>query len=388
MLQTEHRLTVGSARDLSALSDRSIDLIVTSPPYPMIEMWDDSFAAQDESGVIARALAAGTGPEAFEAMHRILDEVWRECLRVLKEGAFACINIGDATRTLGGGFRLYPNHARLVSAFLQLGFRSLPAVLWRKQTNGPTKFMGSGMLPAGAYVTLEHEYILIFRKGEKRRFVEADKRRRRESAFFWEERNAWFSDIWDLKGVRQEQARSPGPLFDGAVPAAEAGRTRSAAFPFEIPYRLISMYSLRGEVVLDPFLGTGTTCAAALAAGRSSIGYEVDRDMAEAGRRLIAELAPQMNRRTRRRFNEHLAFIRDYEERKGKRPKHHNDYYGFPVLTGQEKELRIPYVEEIVFDREKITAFYRENGKIEDDRPARLCRKSAEGGTRPQGEEQ
>ena len=69
----------------------------------------------------------------------------------------------------------------------------MPAILWRKPTNAPNKFMGSGMLPPNAYVTLEHEYILMFRWGAKREFSqEEQKRSRRESAYFWEERNGWF----------------------------------------------------------------------------------------------------------------------------------------------------------------------------------------------------
>ena len=121
------------------------------------------------------------------------------------------------------------------------------------------------MLPAGAYVTLEHEYILILRKGTKREFNKAEERQnRRESAIFWEERNAWFSDVWmDVKGTGQE-------LFKKAT------RSRSAAFPFEVAYRLINMFSVRGDTVLDPFLGTGTTTAAAMACGRHSLGFELD----------------------------------------------------------------------------------------------------------------
>jgi DNA modification methylase len=91
---------------------------------------------------------------------------------------------------------------------LKLGFTNLPNILWRKQTNAPNKFMGSGMMPPGAYVTLEHEHILIFRNGGKRQFnSQKEKTNRRQSAFFWEERNQWFSDVWmDLKGARQKIA--------------------------------------------------------------------------------------------------------------------------------------------------------------------------------------
>ena len=244
---------------MAAIASNSVDLVVTSPPYPMIEMWDNSFAMQNPT--IDAAIAKGQGQLAYEMMHALLDQVWHEVARVLKPGAIACINIGDATRKLGTTFSLYPNHSRIIQSFLSLGMHNLPNIIWRKPTNAPNKFMGSGMLPTGAYVTLEHEWILLFRKQGKRPFDEEQERlARHENAYFWEERNHWFSDVWQLKGTIQK-------LSDPEV------RQRSAAFPYEIPFRLILMYSLRGDVVLDPFAGTATTALAALATGRNSIGY-------------------------------------------------------------------------------------------------------------------
>ena len=103
----------------------------------------------------------GDGNSAFELMHRLFHNMWGEVFRVLKYGGIACINIGDATRTIHKHFRLYLNHARILSKCIELGFSNLPNIIWRKQTNAPNKFMGSGMLPPGAYVTLEHEYVLF-----------------------------------------------------------------------------------------------------------------------------------------------------------------------------------------------------------------------------------
>ena len=133
------------------MSNESIDLVVTSPPYPMIEMWDQIFTSQNEK--IGRALNKKDGPTAFELMHQELDKVWDELYRVLKVGGIACINIGDATRTINSHFALYTNHSRIQTYMQKLGFSALPAILWRKQTNAPNKFMGSGMMPPGAYVT-------------------------------------------------------------------------------------------------------------------------------------------------------------------------------------------------------------------------------------------
>ena len=154
---TSHTIINSSSSNMSKLEDKSIDLIVTSPPYPMIEMWDEMFSKQ--SCEIADSLASGEGNRAFELMHLILDKTWKECDRVLKDGGFVCINIGDATRTINDNFQLYSNHTRVIDSFVTMGYSVLPDIHWRKRTNSPNKFMGSGMYPAGAYVTYEHEYI-------------------------------------------------------------------------------------------------------------------------------------------------------------------------------------------------------------------------------------
>ncbi len=329
-MRTKIRVLHGSAMDAAAIASESVDLIVTSPPYPMIEMWDETFIAPDAS--IGRNLAAGKGPAAFESMHCILDEAWRECDRVLRPGGLACVNIGDATRTLSGDFQLYSNHSRILKAFLDLGYAVLPDILWRKQTNAPTKFMGSGMLPVGAYVTYEHEYVLIMRKGRRRRFQDAgEKQRRRESAFFWEERNAWFSDVWfDIKGTPQALV-------------TEADRKRSAAFPFELAYRLVSMFSIKGDHVLDPFAGTGTTLSAALTAGRNATGVELDASLVATCRDVLGATPGFANDYVRERLVRHMAFVRDRVGASGPM-KYVNRHYGFPVMTAQERDLLIPDV--------------------------------------------
>jgi len=324
-MKTNHKVIYSSSKTMKAIPPESVDLIVTSPPYPMIEMWDDMFARQSAS--VKKALAKGEGINAFELMHQVLDPVWREVYRVLKFGGFACINIGDATRTIKDNFVLYPNHMRILKSALELGFSALPCILWRKQTNAPNKFMGSGMLPAGAYVTLEHEYILILRKGPKREFKkEADKKIRRESAIFWEERNSWFSDVWfDVKGT-------PQALVD------KDARQRSAAYPFEVAYRLINMYSAKGDVVIDPFLGTGTTTAAAMALGRNSIGYEIDPALENVIDRIKDVIIESSRHLIRRRLTRHMEFVVHRLKTKGGL-KHNNAHYGFPVMASQEREI-------------------------------------------------
>lgn len=310
---------------MSELPDECVDLGVTSPPYPMIAMWDKIFAHQNKK--VGEALNKNNGPLAFELMHQELDKVWHELFRVLKDGAIACVNIGDATRTIDGRFALFTNHARILSYMQQIGFSALPLILWRKQTNAPNKFMGSGMMPPGAYVTLEHEYILILRKGNKKEFKsDLEKRLRRESSFFWEERNIWFSDIWmDLKGAPQN-------LFHNK------SRNRSAAFPFELPYRLINMFSVKGDTILDPFLGIGTTLYAAMATRRNSVGYEIDIDLRNAIVSNCAGIVAFANRRIDERLQNHLQFV-EMQKEKNKKFKYTNKHYSFPVMTSQETDL-------------------------------------------------
>jgi DNA modification methylase len=338
-METTHRVVVGDARELDR-PDESVDLVVTSPPYPMIEMWDDAFTAMDSA--VGEALERGDGQRAFEAMHDVLDEVWAQVARVLRPGGIACVNVGDATRTLDGQFRVYPNHARVLSAFGELGFDPLPDILWRKPANSAAKFMGSGMLPTNAYVTLEHEYVLVFRKGGTREF-EPGSDRRYEAAYFWEERNRWFSDVWtDVTGERQGLADDG----DGNDAGTEKLRERSAAFPFTVPYRLVNMYSVYGDTVLDPFWGTGTTSLAAMVAGRNSVGVERVPEFAAVFDERVADL-PELSRSVvRERFARHREFVHETRE-DGDDFAYESRHYDFPVRTKQERDIRLYAVEDV-----------------------------------------
>ena len=351
-MQTKHSIIFQDSRELSAINDQSIDLVVTSPPYPMIEMWDEQFIKMDPA--IALFLENGEYGRTFESMHLLLDEVWQELYRVMKEGALACINIGDATRTINSRFQLFANHARIQRKFFDLGFDILPLILWRKQTTAPNKFMGSGMLPAGAYVTLEHEYILIFRKGNKRIFASAEEKQNRlTSAFFWEERNTWFSDLWDFKGARQE-------INNRQL------RSRSAAYPVILPFRLINMYSVFGDAVLDPFSGTGTTSLAAMAAGRDSIGFEVDSSFSDLVKERVILDLPALKKYNADRINNHLDFVRRRMKEKGEL-KYINSYFGFPVMTRQEKDLRLVFIKSVLeMENNCFTVSYCEDQSVKN----------------------
>ncbi len=332
-MKTIHKILYQDSRNLKNIPSESVDLIVTSPPYPMIDMWDEMYGNQNPD--ILNALSCGDGLLAYRLMHEILNSVWDEVFRVLKDGRFACINIGDATRKVKDDFCLYPNHARILNYLLEIGFSVLPDILWRKQANTPNKFMGSGMLPAGAYVTLEHEYILIVRKGSKREFrTETEKENRRESALFWEERNIWYSDIWtDIKGKEQK-------LSNGS------SRLRSGAFPFELAYRLINMYSVKGDVILDPFLGTGTTVTAAMTSARNSIGVEIDESFQYCFDSFLSHIVEFSNEYLLNRLQKHLDFLKR-RTNESKPMKYINKHYSFPIVTSQEQSILFNSLEEV-----------------------------------------
>ena len=276
-MRTKHKIIFGDSRFMEEIDNSSIHLIVTSPPYPMINIWDNLFAKEDpwikesleflESNKksLSEQKIIKIAQEIFERMHRVLLEpVWEQFPRILVNGGIVCINIGDATRNIGGIFRLFPNHIKIIEFFEKLGFVTLPYILWKKPTNKPNAFLGSGFLPPNAYVTLDVEYILIFRKGKPRKFP-PKYRMRYESKYTKEERDKWFSQIWeDIKGDRQ------------TLPNLQR---RTASFPEEIPRRLIRMFSIKGDTVLDPFLGLGTTTKVAIETNRNSIGFEIDSSL-------------------------------------------------------------------------------------------------------------
>jgi modification methylase len=329
-LKTIHRIVYGdSAGELRRLPRESVDLLVTSPPYPMIEMWDDLFCGLEPD--IRRMLDKGDGDSAHAAMCRVLDEVWMSADRCVKRGGMLCVNMGDATRTVGGTFKLYPNHSSVGASLLGRGYDALPEILWRKTSNKPNKFMGSGMLPPGAYVTQEHEYIMTYRKSGSRRFTtEGERANRRKSGYFWEERNVWFSDLWgDLRGERQS-TKGMGP------------RARSAAFPFELAHRLVCMFSVQNDLVLDPFAGTGMTTLAAMVAGRNSVAIELDPRLRDTIESRIGKVVEFGNRHNEERLRRHLMFS-------GGRPgmRHRSQPYGFPVMTRQETTLQLPVLSSV-----------------------------------------
>ena len=177
--------------------------------------------------------------------------------------------------------------------------------------------------------------------------MKEDKLRRQKSAFFWEERNVWFSDIWeDLKGTKQNNINIEI-------------RERSGAYPFELAYRLINMFSLREDTVLDPFLGTGTTSMAAMATARNSIGYEIDPNF---GKHLFSRfegIVDFSNQLIENRISNHLRFVKERVKAKGGLG-YVSKVYGFPVITSQETEITFDELNKVSKKENEVEVEYKE----------------------------
>jgi site-specific DNA-methyltransferase (adenine-specific) len=226
-------------------------LVVTSPPYWTLKEY--------------RHTAGQMGHiEDYEEFLSELDSVWRECYRVLAPGGRICCVVGDVCmpRKQAGRHYIMPLHADIQVRTRKLGLDCLTPILWHKIANGATEVEGNGAgfygkpYQPGAIVKNDIEHILFLRKGGQYRSVSP--LQKALSMLTKEEMQSWFVSFWaDIRGS-STRAGHPAP------------------FPVELAERLIRMFSFAGDVILDPFLGTGSTSVAALKAGRNSIGVEID----------------------------------------------------------------------------------------------------------------
>ena len=255
-VRSRHRLIHGDARDLSALADGSVHLVVTSPPYWTLKDYNEG---EDQLGAI----------EDYERFLGELGTVWRECFRVIVPGGRLIVVVGDVclSRRRHGRHVVVPLHAGIQESCRRLGFDNLAPIIWHKIANASFEMGGGGFLgkpyEPNAVIKNDIEFILMQRKpGGYRSPTPAA---RALSVISAAEHGKWFRQIWTIPGA--------------------SAREHPAPYPLELATRLIRMFSFVGDTVLDPFLGTGTTSVAAARAGRNSVGVEIDGEYVEMARR-------------------------------------------------------------------------------------------------------
>lgn len=248
MEATRHLVIIGDSRQMPELETESVHLVVTSPPYWCIKDYE-------HPGQI------GAG-QSYEQYLEDLGRVIGEGARVLHRGCRMAVNIGDQflRATEHGRYRVQPLAADVINIGRRFGLDYMGTIIWRKITTTVTTgggcWMGSTYYPRDGHITYEHEYIVLLRKPGRPPGPPSPEAKNL-SRLTKEQRSAWFRGIWDdLPPVRQEP--------------------HQAMFPVGLPVRLIRMYTFWGETVLDPFLGSGTTCIAAALEGRNSVGYEIN----------------------------------------------------------------------------------------------------------------
>lgn len=266
--RTTHVVMQADSRSLKELPNASVHLVVTSPPYFNLKPYE-SPAGGAQLGRL----------DDYERFLSELDKVWKECVRVLVPGGRICCVIGDilVPRRLDGRHRVLPLPADIQVRSRRLGLDNLTPILWFKignRTNeaggGSSGYYGKPYQP-GAIIKNDHEHILMLRKPGGYRSTSM--MQKALSMLQREEMDAWMRPVWsDIRGASLRNGH-PAP------------------YPVELAERIIRMFSFAGDVVLDPFAGSGSTAIAALRSGRSSISAEVEPSyVTMAVTRLTAEI--------------------------------------------------------------------------------------------------
>lgn len=237
------RILNASSESMGDLPDSSVHLMVTSPPYNVGKDYDED-------------LSLG---EYLEMLKR----VWREVFRVLVPGGRACINVANLGRK-----PYIPLHAFMVRDLLDLNFLMRGEIIWDKgASSSSSTAWGSWQSASNPTLRDAHEYILVFSKGSYRR----ERIEGRRDTITKEEFLEFTKSVWAFAAESARKVGHPAP------------------FPVELPYRLIQLYTFEGEVVLDPFMGSGQTALAALKAGRHYVGYETNPDYVRHAEQRIAK---------------------------------------------------------------------------------------------------
>ena len=237
-----------SSENMEELPDNSVHLVVTSPPYNVGKEYDANLTLQEYRAFLMR--------------------VWGEVKRVLVPGGRVCINIANLGR------RPYiPLHAFIIEDMLSLGFLMRGEIIWNKASSaGSSTAWGSWLSPKNPTLRDIHEYILVFSKGTFSRQSLG-----RKSTISKEEFLEFTKSVWIFNAEQAQKVGHPAP------------------FPVDLPYRLIQLYTYEGEVVLDPFMGSGQTAIAAIKTKRHYIGYDIKDEYVRISQKRVRDFSQNIS---------------------------------------------------------------------------------------------
>jgi site-specific DNA-methyltransferase (adenine-specific) len=231
-----NKTILGSAEDMSMLPDNSLHLMVTSPPYNVSKEYDEDLSLT----------------EYLE----MLKKVFTETYRVLVNGGRACINVANLGRK-----PYIPLSDYISKMMIEVGFNMRGEIIWNKAASAsPSTAWGSWMSASNPILRDIHEYILVFSKGDYKRDRKKIEKNIKQSTISKEDFMEWTKSIWTFKAESARRVGHPAP------------------FPIDLPYRLIQLYSFATDIILDPFMGSGTTAIAALKSNRNFVGFEINED--------------------------------------------------------------------------------------------------------------
>ena len=216
-----------SSADMYELPDNSIHLMVTSPPYNVGKEYDDDLSEDEYLD--------------------LLNTVWREVYRVLVPGGRACVNIANVGRK-----PYIPMNAMISKQMNDIGFLMRGEVIWNKSASAGTSCAwGSWRSASNPVLRDTHEYILIFSKGKYNRPAQG-----KQSTIAKDEFLEYTKSVWKFAAESAKRVKHPAP------------------YPIELPRRLIQLYTYINDIILDPFMGSGTSAVASIKSDRRYVGYD------------------------------------------------------------------------------------------------------------------
>lgn len=238
-------IILSSSEKMIEIPDSSVHLMITSPPYNVNKDYDEDLSLQEYLG--------------------LLENVFSQTYRVLVNGGRACVNVANLGRK-----PYIPLSDYISQLMLQIGFHMRGEIIWNKGAGaGVSMAWGSWQSASNPVLRDVHEYILVFSKGEYKREAKG-----RENTITKEQFMEWTKSVWTMNPESARKVKHPAP------------------FPEELPYRLTQLYSFKGDIILDPFIGSGTTAISALKSNRNFVGYEINSEYKNiAEQRIRAYLA-------------------------------------------------------------------------------------------------